>query len=455
MSIVGPDSPNIDRLVGSGSSPTFSEGSGSAASLGSALLRDLPAPVTPRSLASRRLSSGVPIQFPGAGSELSIESPASRSSGSPGCQDRIALLGGRCLFIFGEAFASGGAAKVHHGVELQSESPSGFLGPSSSPVMAVRHREVAHRSGQRNGVLMESPPERIQKLVEELAFEETIHRRAQELAPFGVVRLDEVQVVTQHEEVEGLPSKKGQVVEVIDRVTMDHVMECADASLADMLAEDPRPSLDPQACALSLTRTLAVLHEQGVVHLDLKPQNILMFSQADGTYLAKLCDFGCSNDLSLLQRPLSEGDQVVMANQRLVPKITTPAYTPPEVREVFGGNRAGIQVPSEGAIPTHYTDGTPIMGPKCDVFSLGMVLWEMATQTPLPMLEKRKKMQSYLPARITPADHQELMKLVEGRSELKSEPLIQTALQCLIPDPAQRPADAGKVLEILTSKLDA
>ncbi len=88
-----------------------------------------------------------------------------------------------------------------------------------------------------------------------------------------------------------------------------------------------------------LARTLARAHAAGLVHRDMKPQNILF----DDAGEPRLTDFGCVRDLQLSR--LTETGTVV----------GTPAYMAPEQLE-----------------------GRPV-GPAADVFALGVILQELLT----------------------------------------------------------------------------
>ncbi|KAI0549990.1 hypothetical protein F4679DRAFT_544420 [Xylaria curta] len=64
-------------------------------------------------------------------------------------------------------------------------------------------------------------------------------------------------------------------------------------------------SLDHSArldICLQIGRALATMHSNGVVHGDIKPQNIIVFRQADGSFIPKVADFGYSS--------VDQGDEV-------------------------------------------------------------------------------------------------------------------------------------------------
>ena len=73
------------------------------------------------------------------------------------------------------------------------------------------------------------------------------------------------------------------------------VLEYVDGSLANYLRTKsfPRPWLEYYQIAIGLTEGLLHLHENLIVHLDIKPDNILI-ENANNSMNVKLIDFGCS-----------------------------------------------------------------------------------------------------------------------------------------------------------------
>ncbi|QDU70215.1 serine/threonine-protein kinase [Mucisphaera calidilacus] len=72
------------------------------------------------------------------------------------------------------------------------------------------------------------------------------------------------------------------------------VMECVlGETLRSRLRRDPAPDL---ACRMDVLEqtcdALARAHERGVIHRDIKPENIMVETNGDGSYRARLVDFG-------------------------------------------------------------------------------------------------------------------------------------------------------------------
>jgi serine/threonine protein kinase len=126
------------------------------------------------------------------------------------------------------------------------------------------------------------------------------------------------------------------------------VMEFADGvSLRQMINERGRLPLD---LALDLLRqtaaALEAAHANGVVHRDVKPENLMVCVDADGRRVVKVVDFGIAKLVS------SDGATQLTSPQDL---IGTPRYMAPEI---FTGEEV---------------DG------RVDVYALGIVLFEMLT----------------------------------------------------------------------------
>jgi serine/threonine-protein kinase len=123
----------------------------------------------------------------------------------------------------------------------------------------------------------------------------------------------------------------------------------AGTTLAKRLAEGPMPAAEAAALLAPVCRAVHYAHTQGVLHRDLKPSNILI----DGEGRPHVSDFGLAKrlgaDLSLTQSGAIVG---------------TPSYMAPEQAQL----RA--------------TPGTGTLGPTCDIYSLGAILYQMLTGRP-------------------------------------------------------------------------
>ncbi|HSS49525.1 MAG TPA: tetratricopeptide repeat protein, partial [Thermoanaerobaculia bacterium] len=121
-------------------------------------------------------------------------------------------------------------------------------------------------------------------------------------------------------------------------------MELAGGTLQSLLAEGlDWPRL--RQILLALLDALAHAHARGVVHRDLKPNNILVFRDGDGPPALKLADFGLAQAFELQSR--EDSTEVICG---------TPSYMAPE--QLLG----------------HWRD----YGPWTDLYALGCLAWTLA-----------------------------------------------------------------------------
>lgn len=143
---------------------------------------------------------------------------------------------------------------------------------------------------------------------------------------------------------------------------------------------------DAEPIVRRLLEALAYAHKEGVLHLDLKPENVLVPTDASAT----LCDF----DLARVQE--------LTGGLSLLAGAGTPDYMSPEQRR--GGE----------------------IGPRSDVFSMGVVIYELLS--------------GRLPGRYTPMLH------LGYEAPIHVSRAVEAALH---DEPARRPADAAALLEAL------
>lgn len=127
-----------------------------------------------------------------------------------------------------------------------------------------------------------------------------------------------------------------------------YVMEALEGrSLGAVLREDgPLPVARALGLVAQVCRALSAAHARGVVHRDLKPDNVFVVVDDDGAERAKLLDFGISRI-----DPIGAGARLTRAGAI----IGTPEYMSPEQ--------------ASGGVVDH----------RADVYALGVLLYEVLT----------------------------------------------------------------------------
>jgi serine/threonine-protein kinase len=148
------------------------------------------------------------------------------------------------------------------------------------------------------------------------------------------------------------------IVRVFDFGRTDHgdpfiVMELLHGeSLADTLARDSRMTgVQAVRAMLPIADALASAHDKGVVHRDVKPENVILSATEDGRSQPKLLDFGIAS--------LQEKSTKITQEKRLTREgsvVGTPAYMSPE-----------------------QAMGKADLDQRTDVWSFGVMLYELTT----------------------------------------------------------------------------
>ena len=188
------------------------------------------------------------------------------------------------------------------------------------------------------------------------------------------------------------------------------VMEWVEGeTLGARLSRGPLEPLAAAELAGKLADALSHCHAQGILHRDLKPDNV-MLRASDGAPL--LTDFGLSKDVA-------SGQQTTVARTIAGMWLGTPGYWPPEQAR---GDLAAL-------------------GPRSDVYGLGAVLYAALTGCP-------------------PQEGKTLQELFEALDRPIRPPSARRAgipvwleavcLKALAQDPAQRPASMAELARELT-----
>jgi serine/threonine protein kinase len=118
------------------------------------------------------------------------------------------------------------------------------------------------------------------------------------------------------------------------------VMELAEGTLADDIAQDHTLGGDPKSALFDILNGLEFLAEQGFIHRDLKPQNVLKLRNLDGAIRYAISDFG-------LMRPGNSDTTTLTVTGA---QGGTQNYAAPELMQDFSRATTAADIYAFGAI---------------------------------------------------------------------------------------------------------
>ncbi len=196
------------------------------------------------------------------------------------------------------------------------------------------------------------------------------------------------------------------------------VMELlAGHSLTALLQQGPLPVARAVNIARQLAGALGAAHAAGVVHRDIKPDNIFITERSGISDYVKVLDFGVAK----LQRPIGELSSHSTSAGAI---IGTPTYMAPE-----------------------QASGLPADA-RTDIYALGTVLYEMLSGRP-PF---EGELFGQLVVKLTTLPPPPLPARGPQGEPIPKE-LVEVVLRCLEKEPARRPASMGEVAELLRGAL--
>ncbi len=179
-------------------------------------------------------------------------------------------------------------------------------------------------------------------------------------------------------------------------------------SLRARLGRGPLSIAEAVSILRDVSRALAYAHDHGVVHRDIKPDNVLLSG-----HTAVVTDFGIAKAIAAA----ADGASGATLTQ-LGTAVGTPAYMAPE-----------------------QAAGDPDTDHRADIYAFGCVAYELlAGQPPFPGLPPHKLLVAHMGETPKP--------VAELRPDCPPA-LAALVMQCLAKDPASRPASATELLHRL------
>jgi eukaryotic-like serine/threonine-protein kinase len=187
-------------------------------------------------------------------------------------------------------------------------------------------------------------------------------------------------------------------------------------SLRDRIdRERPMAFPDIITIVVEVARALAYAHEEGVVHRDIKPDNVMFFHGQ-----AVVLDFGIGKALASASTSETEILRITQAGMAL----GTPTYVAPE-----------------------QAAGDATLDHRADLYALGVVAYEMITGHP-PFTGRN-------PLQVIEAHGRKKPEPLEAKRPDVPRNLASIVMKCLEKNPAHRPANGEEIVRVLEPSMPA
>lgn len=242
----------------------------------------------------------------------------------------------------------------------------------------------------------------IKVLPRELATAGAIDRFKQEIAVVAALQHPQIVPVFGAGDVDGLPYFAMPYVE--------------GESLRGRLARGPLSIRETVSILVDVTRALAFAHDRGVIHRDIKPDNILLTAAS-----AVVTDFGVAKAVASARKGSAQGPITPFTGiTQEGTSLGTPAYMAPE-----------------------QVVGDPSTDHRADLYALGVVAYEMLVGAP-PFSGRPQH-------KVAAAQLTEAPSPISARRNDVPAGLEALVMQCLAKEPSARPRSATEIMRALQS----
>lgn len=208
------------------------------------------------------------------------------------------------------------------------------------------------------------------------------------------------------------------------------VLELAEGeTLENVLKAGALPKERALPILAQLAEGLGAIHEKGIIHRDVKPQNVVLTPSPRGGEQARLLDFGIAR-LMELSAPPTPGMMPTFDGPEVSPFVSTP----------------GQVVGTPAFVAPEQATARPLSA-QTDVYAFGVLAFRVLSGAyPFPGPSSREFMMQHVNA--------PPRRLEDAAPQLATETeLVNLVMQCLEKKPEARPKDGHALFEILLRQL--